>query len=30
LDKLDVIKEFWTDCQYHEYRLLYDSGAVLK
>lgn len=30
LDKLGVIKEFWTDCQYHEYRLLYDSGAVLK
>jgi len=30
LDKLGVIKEFWADCQYHEYRLLYDSGAVLK
>ncbi|HOK24633.1 MAG TPA: hypothetical protein PLX47_04140, partial [Coprothermobacter proteolyticus] len=30
LDKLGFIKQFWGDCQYHEYRLLYDSGAVLK
>ncbi|HAR39946.1 MAG TPA: hypothetical protein DCR68_01015 [Coprothermobacter sp.] len=30
LDKLGFIKDFWGDCQYHEYRLLYDSGAVLK
>ncbi|NPV88594.1 hypothetical protein HPY42_03615 [Coprothermobacteraceae bacterium] len=30
IDRLEQIKPYWNDCTYKEYRLLYDSGAVLR
>jgi hypothetical protein len=30
LDKVKLIMKYWPDCHYTEYRLLYDTGAVLK
>jgi hypothetical protein len=30
LDKVSKITKYWPDCRYKEYRLLYDTGAVLR